>query len=61
MQVYSNQKHIIYCIIQMRKITYLCNINLYRMCSSATVAATNSATNKRMILEPLINSYLDFL
>ena len=54
MQVHSNQKHLCYCIIQINK-------DLVRMCSSAMVTTTNSTTNKTMILESLINSYLDFL
>ena len=33
----------------------------FRMCSSATVNTTNSTTDRKMILESLINSYLDFL
>ena len=64
MQMYSNQKHIIcYCIIQIRKIkTLLYEIKIFfRTCSSATVTITNSTINKTMILESLINSYLDFL
>ena len=33
----------------------------FRMCSSATDTISNPATNKTMILESFINSYLDFL
>ena len=33
----------------------------FRMCSIATVDTTNSTTNRTMILESLVNSYLDFL
>ena len=64
MKVSSSQKHIIcYYIIQIRRIkTCIYETKIFfRMCLSATVTTTNSATNKAMILESLFNSYLDFM